>query len=550
MAYTGKNFLDLTGLTAYDEKIKNYIDTADALAIKFAKISTDGNTLLLYKDKNASAASTEESADFKISMGSSALRSLVESLGTAAGATLNSSTDTYSVTFTGDIAAATSIVGACNLLDTHIGTLASLTTTEKTNIVGAINEIVTAIANLDVDEFALATASNGVVTIKGIKEVDGKIAVGTDTTKDVTFAKVATTGDADDVAYSTGVSVKDALDTLNGDDTTAGSVAKAVKDGIDGLDVTEFALASVNNNVVNIKGIKEVDGKIAVGDSAGINLEEVAYTGAAADVSTAAITDGDATDPKTLYAAGTAQGTLEAIARDLNDLTSESVVDVEKQTTAETGYFATYVVKQNGTQVGAKINIPMDFLVKSATVEVVTTDDVPYTGARVGDKYIDFVINVKEGTATDEHIYIPVNDLVHPLSGGTTTVANMYELQVSVSNTNQITATLNNIYAAKVSYVPTSQTTVLTSVTNVGGALDAIDTLIQGMDADLDASTSTATDASGIAPLAVMTGVTEVDGTVTTIDSGAADAYGTATAVYNAIGSIATADINALFSAS
>ena len=58
------------------------------------------------------------------------------------------------------------------------------------------------------------------------------------------------------------------------------------------LDVNEFALASVSSNVVTIKGIKEVDGKIAVGDGAGISLEEVAYTGAASDVSYTNTTSG------------------------------------------------------------------------------------------------------------------------------------------------------------------------------------------------------------------------------------------------------------------
>lgn len=89
-----------------------------------------------------------------------------------------------------------------------------------------------------------------------------------------------------------------------------------------------------------------------------------------------------------------------------------SVVDVKKLDTAETGYIATYQVTQGGNQVGVNINIPKDFLVKSATLETVTTADKPYTGAKVGDKYIDFVVNSKDGSATEDHIYLPVNDLV------------------------------------------------------------------------------------------------------------------------------------------
>ena len=100
-----------------------------------------------------------------------------------------------------------------------------------------------------------------------------------------------------------------------------------------------------------------------------------------------------------------------------------SVVTVEKQETAESGYVATYVIKQGGKAViGPKINIPKDYLVKSASIKKVTKADEPYSGAKVDDKYIDFVINVKEGSATDEHLYLPVNDLVDAYLGDEETI--------------------------------------------------------------------------------------------------------------------------------
>ena len=83
--------------------------------------------------------------------------------------------------------------------------------------------------DLDVAEFALASEASGVVTIKGIKETDGKIAVGTDTTKDITLAKVATTGAAEDVSvadvggYLTATDVEGALAELA--QASAGGVA-------------------------------------------------------------------------------------------------------------------------------------------------------------------------------------------------------------------------------------------------------------------------------------------------------------------------------------
>lgn len=95
-----------------------------------------------------------------------------------------------------------------------------------------------------------------------------------------------------------------------------------------------------------------------------------------------------------------------------------TVVTLEEQITAETGYAKTYVIKQGGTAISPKINIPKDFLVKSGSVKTCTTKDVPVQGYVVGDKYIDFVINTKDGSATDEHMYILVSDLVEDTQYG------------------------------------------------------------------------------------------------------------------------------------
>ena len=95
-----------------------------------------------------------------------------------------------------------------------------------------------------------------------------------------------------------------------------------------------------------------------------------------------------------------------------NHTHSSYAVTVEKQQTAETGYAHTYVIKQGGTALSPKINIPKDYLVKSGEIKTCTTANVPVQGYVVGDKYLDFVVNVKEGSATDEHIYILVKDLV------------------------------------------------------------------------------------------------------------------------------------------
>ena len=98
---------------------------------------------------------------------------------------------------------------------------------------------------------------------------------------------------------------------------------------------------------------------------------------------------------------------------DLSDF--GGIISIEKQTTAETGYAHTYVISQGGTALSTKINIPKDYLVKSATLETAAAADLSTLGAgfSAGDKYIDFVVNTVDN-ADDEssHIYINLKDLV------------------------------------------------------------------------------------------------------------------------------------------
>lgn len=101
---------------------------------------------------------------------------------------------------------------------------------------------------------------------------------------------------------------------------------------------------------------------------------------------------------------------------------SSKDVTVEKQSSAESGYSATYVIKQNNVQVGEKINIPKDFLVKSASVKTCTTADDPVTGYKVGDLYIEFVINVHSGIDDNEYLYLNVNDFVDIYRGDGSTI--------------------------------------------------------------------------------------------------------------------------------
>ena len=108
-------------------------------------------------------------------------------------------------------------------------------------------------------------------------------------------------------------------------------------------------------------------------------------------------------------------------------------VTVTKLATATTGYIATYEVKQGETSIG-KIDIPKDYLVKSGTVKTVTIADDPVNGYEVGDKYIDFVINTKDSSGTDEHIYINVKDLIDTYTADNNTLQLSNNNQFSVKS--------------------------------------------------------------------------------------------------------------------
>lgn len=86
----------------------------------------------------------------------------------------------------------------------------------------------------------------------------------------------------------------------------------------------------------------------------------------------------------------------------------------------------------NNTLVGT-INIPKDLVVQSGTVQTVETDDEPYAGAAVGDKYIDLVIQNQT-----EHLYIPANKLVDVY----TAFKNAAQVQVAIDSNNVISATI------------------------------------------------------------------------------------------------------------
>ena len=164
---------------------------------------------------------------------------------------------------------------------------------------------------------------------------------------------------------------------------------------------------------------------------------------------------------------------------------------VAKKSTPTTGYFATYTLQsRNGDSgtwadvVGAEpIDIPKDYLVKSGEVKTVTAADKAAGGIfendpdfLEGDKYIDFVVNVKEGTATDEHLYINVKDLVDVYTAGD---------GIGIDSNNEISVTPKTNGGVTV-----DSTGVSVALKNDGGlAVDANGVYIDFEDVDIDFNT-------------------------------------------------------------
>jgi hypothetical protein len=103
-----------------------------------------------------------------------------------------------------------------------------------------------------------------------------------------------------------------------------------------------------------------------------------------------------------------------------------------KDTTAQNGFIATYHLTKDGANVGTAINIPKDYLVKSAEVKVATGSDA--SGFPAGTTYIDFIVNTYDttsGSGTESHIYLNVETLVKTHTAGN---------GISISDTNVISA--------------------------------------------------------------------------------------------------------------
>lgn len=155
---------------------------------------------------------------------------------------------------------------------------------------------------------------------------------------------------------------------------------------------------------------------------------------------------------------------------------------IVKLGTATDGYIATYQLQKDGAAAGVNIDIPKDYLVKSASIKTSTGDGDP-SGFPAGTKYIDFVINTHDtiaGTGTESHIYLNVQDLVDAYTAGN---------GINISDNNEVSA---KVVAANGLSVDANGIKMSLASGDAAGAMSSADfTKLSGIDTGATANTIT-----------------------------------------------------------
>ena len=197
-------------------------------------------------------------------------------------------------------------------------------------------------------------------------------------------------------------------------------------------------------------------------------------------------------------------------------------LSIVKLTDAEEGFLATYQLQNyQGTVLGQSINIPKDYLVKSAELKECEVADQPVSGYTVGQKYIDFTVNSVDGDGNETHLYLLVNDLVDVYTGGNgieVSDANVISAKV-VADDKYITVDANGIHVKPTTGATSGATAIddaiSTAVETAKGELqEQIEALETAATAD-KAAMITAVTADTTQPISAVTADSESGKTVT-----------------------------------
>ena len=201
-----------------------------------------------------------------------------------------------------------------------------------------------------------------------------------------------------------------AIATLNGDASTAGSVAKAIADAIAAIEIAD--IDGLSDSIATAK---------QSGDDAMIEAQKKVASVAAGDASVAV--GGTATAPTiAIKLSADADNSLELAADGLKVVAPAAAAYSIVKAADSGDYAAVYNLTKDGTIVGASINIPKDLVVNSGSV--------------VGDEIV-LVLN----DAANTEIKIPVASLIEYVTSGSQ-AGDM--VVVNISDDHKVTATITD----------------------------------------------------------------------------------------------------------
>ena len=221
------------------------------------------------------------------------------------------------------------------------------------------------------------------------------------------------------------------------------------------------------------------------------------------------------------------------------DLQTNLAVTLDDKADPAEGILKVYTIKQGGTTIGT-INIPKDLVATSGSLVYCTKSESTYT--EVDSSTEGAIACIKMTIQNGSPFYIEVADLIEYNS-----VKSNAEITLTDTG-HEIEATVGAISSSKITFTPSgdnpADTTVqaalrdlYTQIGEGGSVASQIQAKIQTLDADLDASGTPAHNGTF-----VVSGVTEVDGKITSVDSVEVEAAGAAAAVKSAL--LGDADTN------
>lgn len=161
--------------------------------------------------------------------------------------------------------------------------------------------------------------------------------------------------------------------------------------------------------------------------------------------------------------------TVKAEFNTVNEGLTNSKVTIDEDT-SDSSVAKTYIFRQGVEEIG-RIKLAKDLVVTAGSVKEVQTMDVPYMGAEVGDKYIELVI-----ANQTEPIYVPAKDLVDIYKAQ----QGAAEVQIAINGENEISATLVNGGVTEAKLAEDVKTKLNKTWEEVGVAQGLVDALANG----------------------------------------------------------------------